>query len=107
MKSSIWMRVNQLRQFKFDYLMEAVLPVASIYLIELPICAYLSQRTFIICCGPHLIQINFHKNDFSARPQYAAQVFALLTTFPNKELSDAETIQSAGIMNATITQRLK
>ncbi|KAG4076226.1 hypothetical protein HA402_014775 [Bradysia odoriphaga] len=43
----------------------------------------------------------------TARPQYASKAFSLLTTFPNKELVDAETIESAGILNATITQRLK
>jgi len=43
----------------------------------------------------------------TARPQYASERFSLLTTFPNKELADAEqTIQAAGIMNAAITQRL-
>lgn len=59
-------------------------------------------------------KMQFHLNKtifipcFSARPQYAAEVFSLLTTFPNKELTDAEqTIQGAGIMNSAITQRLK
>lgn len=43
-----------------------------------------------------------------ARPQYADRNFALLTTFPNKELAnDAETIQQAGLQNAAILQRLK
>lgn len=45
---------------------------------------------------------------FSARPQYAAQTFALLTTFPSKELTDSEqTIEKAGLANAAIMQRLK
>lgn len=45
---------------------------------------------------------------FSARPQYATQTFALLTTFPSKELTDSEqTIQQAGLANAAIMQRLK
>jgi len=44
----------------------------------------------------------------TARPQYGSVTFSLLTTFPNKELADAEqTIQAAGIMNASITQQLK
>ncbi|KAJ6596469.1 Thioredoxin [Pseudolycoriella hygida] len=43
----------------------------------------------------------------TARPQYADKSFVLSTTFPNKDLNDGETIQSAGIMNAQITQRLK
>lgn len=45
---------------------------------------------------------------FSARPQYGAQPFALLTTFPSKELIDSEqTIDKAGLTNAAIMQRLK
>lgn len=44
----------------------------------------------------------------AARPQYADRSFALLTTFPNKELANsAETIQQAGLQNAAILQRLK
>lgn len=44
----------------------------------------------------------------AARPQYADRSFALLTTFPNKELSNnTETIQQAGLQNAAILQRLK
>ncbi|KFB46899.1 AGAP005122-PA-like protein [Anopheles sinensis] len=44
----------------------------------------------------------------TARPQYAAQNFALLTTFPSKELSDgAQTLKDAGLLNAAIMQRLK
>ncbi|ETN64499.1 NSFL1 cofactor p47 [Anopheles darlingi] len=44
----------------------------------------------------------------TARPQYAAQGFALLTTFPSKELTDdAQTIKDAGLLNAAIMQRLK
>ena len=44
----------------------------------------------------------------SVRPQYAAQSFALLTTFPSKELIDGtETIEKAGLLNAAIMQRLK
>ncbi|XP_058122598.1 NSFL1 cofactor p47 [Anopheles ziemanni] len=44
----------------------------------------------------------------TARPQYAAQNFALLTTFPSKELSDGmQTLKDAGLLNAAIMQRLK
>lgn len=43
-----------------------------------------------------------------ARPQYAAQSFALLTTFPSKELTDgAQSLKDAGLLNAAIMQRLK
>uniref|UniRef100_A0A182UZ31 Uncharacterized protein n=1 Tax=Anopheles merus TaxID=30066 RepID=A0A182UZ31_ANOME len=43
----------------------------------------------------------------NARPQYGAQNFALMTTFPSKELSDgAQTLKEAGLLNAAILQRL-
>ncbi|XP_039446848.1 NSFL1 cofactor p47-like [Culex pipiens pallens] len=43
-----------------------------------------------------------------SRPQYAAQSFALLTTFPSKELTDgAQSLKDAGLLNAAIMQRLK
>lgn len=44
----------------------------------------------------------------TARPQYAHQAFALLTTFPSKELNDSSaTIEGAGLLSAAILQRLK
>lgn len=44
----------------------------------------------------------------TARPQYSGRSFMLLTTFPNKELSNSsDTIQNAGLQNAAILQRLK
>lgn len=44
----------------------------------------------------------------NARPQYVSQNFALLTTFPSKELSDgSQTLKDAGLLNAAIMQRLK
>lgn len=57
-----------------------------------------------------LLRLQFNRFIFpiSARPQYAAQTFALLTTFPSKELTDSEqTIEKAGLTNAAIMQRLK
>ncbi|XP_044738463.1 NSFL1 cofactor p47-like [Chrysoperla carnea] len=43
-----------------------------------------------------------------SRPQYQNQEFALLTTFPNRELSDGtQTLDQAGILNAAVMQRLK
>lgn len=43
-----------------------------------------------------------------ARPQYAAQNFALLTTFPSKELTEGgQSLKDAGLLNAAIMQRLK
>lgn len=45
---------------------------------------------------------------FRARPQYALANFALLTTFPSKELTDeGQTIEKAGLLSASILQRLQ
>ncbi|XP_072323831.1 NSFL1 cofactor p47-like isoform X2 [Scyliorhinus torazame] len=42
------------------------------------------------------------------RPTFATSSFVLMTTFPNKELSDEEqTLQEAKLLNAVIVQRLK
>eukprot|EP00092_Neocalanus_flemingeri_P008155 GFUD01008795.1.p1 GENE.GFUD01008795.1~~GFUD01008795.1.p1 ORF type:complete len:376 (+),score=147.82 GFUD01008795.1:121-1248(+) len=44
----------------------------------------------------------------TARPQYASVQYTLLTTFPNKELTDdTPTIASAGLVGAAVLQRLK
>ncbi|XP_061178194.1 NSFL1 cofactor p47-like [Saccostrea echinata] len=44
----------------------------------------------------------------TARPEYASSNFVLLTTFPNKELSDEnQTLADAKLLNAVIVQRLK
>lgn len=44
----------------------------------------------------------------NARPQYAAQNFALMTTFPPKELADgSQSLKDAGLLNAAIMQRMK
>ncbi|KAK4883763.1 hypothetical protein RN001_000034 [Aquatica leii] len=42
-----------------------------------------------------------------ARPQYATHTFALLSTYPSRELNDSETIAEAGLLNAAIMQKLK
>ncbi|XP_010873828.1 NSFL1 cofactor p47 isoform X1 [Esox lucius] len=43
-----------------------------------------------------------------ARPMMAATEFVLMTTFPNKELTDeSQTLQDANLLNAVIVQRLK
>merc|ERR1712071_352507 len=43
-----------------------------------------------------------------ARPQYAGTSFALMTTFPNKELTEeTQTLSSAGLVGAAVLQRLK
>lgn len=44
----------------------------------------------------------------AARPAMAATEFVLMTTFPNKELTDeSQTLQDANLLNAVIVQRLK
>ncbi|KAJ0064467.1 hypothetical protein NL108_006859 [Boleophthalmus pectinirostris] len=44
----------------------------------------------------------------AARPAMAAREFVLMTTFPNKELSDeSQTLQDANLLNAVIVQQLK
>ncbi|XP_043081221.1 NSFL1 cofactor p47 [Puntigrus tetrazona] len=44
----------------------------------------------------------------SARPALAATEFVLMTTFPNKELTDeGQTLKEANLLNAVIVQRLK
>ncbi|XP_034028018.1 NSFL1 cofactor p47 [Thalassophryne amazonica] len=44
----------------------------------------------------------------AARPAMAAREFVLMTTFPNRELSDeSQTLQQANLLNAVIVQQLK
>ncbi|XP_077500316.1 NSFL1 cofactor p47-like isoform X4 [Amblyomma americanum] len=44
----------------------------------------------------------------TARPEYEAATFILLTTFPHKELADDKvTLKDANLLNAVIVQRLK
>ena len=44
----------------------------------------------------------------AARPTMAAREFVLMTTFPNKELTDeSQTLQQANLLNAVIVQLLK
>ena len=44
----------------------------------------------------------------SSRPQTAGRHFVLMTTFPNKELTNEElTLEEAKLLNAVIVQRLK
>ncbi|CAG9800185.1 unnamed protein product [Chironomus riparius] len=44
----------------------------------------------------------------ASRPEYTGRNYILLTTFPNKELTNPDdTIQQAGLQNAAILQRLK
>ncbi|CAG9863583.1 unnamed protein product [Phyllotreta striolata] len=41
-----------------------------------------------------------------ARPQYQSRAFNLLTAYPAKVLDDAQTLEAAGLLNATIMQKL-
>ncbi|XP_022672602.1 NSFL1 cofactor p47-like isoform X6 [Varroa jacobsoni] len=44
----------------------------------------------------------------TARPQYAASTFVLMTTFPNKELTEgAQSLADAKLLGAVVVQRLK
>ncbi|CAD7077120.1 unnamed protein product [Hermetia illucens] len=44
----------------------------------------------------------------TSRPQYENRTFILVTSFPTKELSDgSQTIEQAGLLNASLMQRLK
>uniref|UniRef100_A0A182N810 Uncharacterized protein n=1 Tax=Anopheles dirus TaxID=7168 RepID=A0A182N810_9DIPT len=50
---------------------------------------------------------NVRRYIVNARPQYATQNFALMTTYPSKELNDgAKTLKDAGLLNAAIMQRM-
>lgn len=42
----------------------------------------------------------------AARPQYETRSFALLSTFPSRELQDTQTLSEAGVLNSAIMQRL-
>ena len=45
---------------------------------------------------------------YYSRPQYAGVSYSLMTTFPNKEITeDAATISGAGLVGAAVHQRLK
>jgi len=44
----------------------------------------------------------------TARSQYSSSLFSLLTTFPNKELTDeTQSLKDAGLLGAAVLQRLK
>lgn len=58
-------------------------------------------------CPFHRIK---HIRDFiiQSRPAFATTDFVLVTTFPNKELTDESlTLQEADILNTVILQQLK
>ena len=44
----------------------------------------------------------------SARPEYNQRTYSLLTSFPNKELTDdTETLEQGKLQNAVIIQKLQ
>ena len=46
--------------------------------------------------------------NFRARPEYVNRNFTLVSSFPTRELTDLSiTIESAGLKNAALMQRLK
>jgi UBX domain-containing protein 1 len=62
----------------------------------------------MLLASSDLTMICLLNNTSSARPEYASSTFVLLTTFPNKELSDeSQTLADAKLLNAVIVQRLK
>lgn len=59
-----------------------------------------------VSCSPRVSDIR--QFVASARPAMAATEFVLMTTFPNKELTDeGQTLKDANLLNAVIVQRLK
>ncbi|KAL3312380.1 NSFL1 cofactor p47 [Cichlidogyrus casuarinus] len=51
---------------------------------------------------------DIRRSIMSQRPNYSATQFALMTTFPNKELeNDAATLHEAKLLNSAIVQKLK
>ena len=55
-----------------------------------------------------LIFLNQTRLIHRSRPQMATQSFVLMTTFPNKELSDeTQKLSEANLLNAVIVQRFK
>lgn len=55
----------------------------------------------------HTIQ-DIRQYVMTSRPEFSGRSFILLTTFPNKELTNpSDTIQLAGLQNAAILQRMK
>nr|XP_020479802.1 NSFL1 cofactor p47 isoform X3 [Monopterus albus] len=56
----------------------------------------------------HTHRVSDLRQFVAAGPAMAAREFVLMTTFPNKELSDeSQTLQQANLLNAVIVQRLK
>lgn len=63
---------------------------------------------FMSCCIAFFRVSDLRHFVIAARPSMAAMDFVLMTTFPNKELSDeSKTLQQANLLNAVIVQRIK
>lgn len=67
----------------------------------------LNNRIALVCLIPlHRIR-DIRLFIVDARPAMAATSFVLMTTFPNKELTDEnQTLKEANLLNAVIVQRL-
>lgn len=62
---------------------------------------------FISCVFPLRVS-DIRQFVVNARPATAATEFVLMTTFPNRELTDeSQTLKEANLLNAVIVQRLK
>lgn len=60
------------------------------------------------CIMPSLFFLNLAYCTYSSRPQMAGMNFVLMTTFPNKELTDdSQKLSEANLLNAVIVQRFK
>ena len=60
------------------------------------------------CTLPWLFFLNLTYWTYSSRPQMAGMNFILMTTFPNKELTDdSQKLSEANLLNAVIVQRFK
>ncbi|XP_077547946.1 NSFL1 cofactor p47-like isoform X2 [Haemaphysalis longicornis] len=69
----------------------------------------LSDGTKLVAQMNHTHTVgDIRKYIVTARPEYEAATFILLTTFPHKELTDDKaTLKDANLLNAVIVQRLK
>lgn len=67
----------------------------------------LNNRIALVCLIPSDRIRDIRLFIVDARPAMAATSFVLMTTFPNKELTDEnQTLKEANLLNAVIVQRL-
>ena len=64
------------------------------------------ELLWCLCVSPSISDVRQFL--VGARPNMAATEFVLMTTFPNKELTDeSQSLRDANLLNAVIVQRLK